>query len=87
MVALKNLDVFQLEKNINGNPGSCRAKDLIMYIVQLVIFITFILLLGLLLLLLFSVFHSLLMVAGVCYVKVQATSHGLGALTFYLMLP
>jgi len=44
-------------------------------------------LLLLLLLLLFSNFHSLLMVAGVCYVKFRATSHSLGALTFYLMLP
>jgi len=35
----------------------------------------------------FSVFRSLLMVAGINYVKVQATSRSLGALTFYLMLP
>jgi len=27
------------------------------------------------------------MVAGVCYVKVRATSRSLGALTFYLILP
>jgi len=28
-----------------------------------------------------------LMVAGVCYVKVQATSRSLGTLAFYLLLP
>jgi len=35
----------------------------------------------------FSVFHSLLMVAGICCGKVWDTSRSLGAFTFYLMLP
>jgi len=33
MVAVKNFDVFQLEKNVDGDPGRRGAKDLIMYVV------------------------------------------------------
>jgi len=36
MVAVKILDVFQLEKNIDGDPGSRGAKDPVMYVILLV---------------------------------------------------